>query len=122
MASLAAIESELGGIPADQKKSLLNAFKEIIKNGIRFGRPGTAEPTENLSGHFYTGTTSSVSGREFVVPHSLGRAPYLVIPVLDLQTVGSEIVGLQVTRAADGVNVYLASAETSVPICLYVEG
>lgn len=122
MATLAGIESELGGIPSDQRKSLINAFREIVKNGLRFGRPGDAEPTENFSGHFYSGTTSSVSGREFIVPHSLGRAPYLAIPVLDLQTVGAETVGLQVTRVADKLNVYLASADTDVPINLYVEG
>jgi hypothetical protein len=122
MATLAAIESELGGIPSDQRRSLLNAFKEIVKNGIRFGRPGDAEPTENFSGHFYAAETSSVSGREFIVPHSLGRAPYLAIPILDLQTVGSQSVALEVTRAADATNVYLSSASTSIPFGLYVEG
>lgn len=122
MASLAAIESILGGIPKEQKAAILEAFREVVKNGIRFGRPGDAEPGENVSAHFYSGTTSSNSGEEFTIAHSFGRAPYLGIPILDLQRVGSEIVPLQVTRAADMHRVYLASSEVDVPIVVLVEG
>lgn len=121
MASAAYIETLLGSVAGDVKKAMKDVFTYLLRN-VRFGRPGDAEPAENFSGHFYLGRTHAVSGTEFVIAHKLERAPYLAIPVLDLQTVGSETIPLQVTRAADSSFIYLASAEEDVPFVLYAEG
>lgn len=121
MASTSFVESLLGNLNADLRKAFKDVFTYVLKD-LRFGRAGDGMRAENFSGHFYQGMTSAVSGQEFVIPHQLERAPYLAIPALDLQRVGSEVVGLQVTRAADARNVYLASAEENVPFSLYLEG
>lgn len=123
MASLAVIQSQLGGIPAAMKTALIAAFGEVLKTGkIRFGRTGEAEACENMAGHFYEFTTASVANQEFVIAHKFGRPPYALLPALNLLTVNSTTPPLTVTRAADSAFVYLSSSETDVTGCAYIEG
>jgi hypothetical protein len=121
MANLVAIEAALGGLPSAQKVALMNAFREIIK-GMRFGRPVDGHPAENFAGGFYAAVTPSVAGEEFSIAHDFGIAPYLVVPVLDVRTVGLRTVPLAVSRVADARRVYLTSTVADAPVILFVEG
>lgn len=110
----------LGGLPPDIKKVLTEAFRYVLPNG-RFGPVSHQTKVENFQAYYVQGVTSSVAGTEFSIVHGLGRAPYLALPVIPLDLVDAQLVGLSVTRVADSQRVYLASASTNVTIALYVE-
>lgn len=120
MATSSVIETYSGGLDAAIKSALKKIFDYVLKN-VRFGRPGHQDSSENFSGSFVEGTTHAVANTEFSIEHGRDTAPYLAIPVLDLNTVGSRIPPLQVTQAADGRRIYLSSSETDVAISLYLE-
>src|SRR5512147_718687 len=114
--------SLMGGLPPDAKRVLTNIFDYLLKT-IRFGRPDHKTASVNLAGQFYQATTPAVANTEFTVPHYFaGTAPYLLIPVLPLDTVNAQLVPLTVTRAADTNRVYLSSSATSAAICFFLEG
>ena len=121
MASMGQIQSAVGSLPSDQKRALTNIFEYVLKNW-RFGRTSNQAPSENFQGSFVEGTTHQTTNTEFSIEHGRGSAPYLAIPVLNLQAVGSKVVDLTVTRAADTRRVYFKSTVTSAPITLYLEG
>lgn len=120
----------ISSIP-DQKiqVALKSVFRYFVSN-ILFGRAtgstqsqaSTSVRATNMGGGYISGTTSAVANREFAVPHNIGHAPYLLIPVLPLDQVNAAMVRLIVSRAADGSNVYLKSPDTSQPFFAYVEG
>ena len=121
MASMGAVQSAIGALPADLKRALTTIFEYVLKNW-RFGRPSDRAPSENFQGSFVEGTTHGTTNTEFSIEHGRGTAPYLAIPVRNLQAVGSKVVDLTVTRAADTRRVYFKSTVTSAPITLYLEG
>src|SRR5581483_198485 len=107
---------EAGRLDPNTKLAVSNMFEYVLKN-MRLGRPdGRAE---NFSATFLSGTTSSVSGCEVVLPHGMERTPYVAIPVLALQTVNCSRPVLTVTRVPDARNIYVSSTETDVPFCVY---
>lgn len=121
MARVGYVETIVGSLEAQTKKAIIAIFEYVLKN-LRWGRPGNQERAENLAGVFLTGTTHAVANTEFSIEHGLESAPYLLIPVLDLQTANSELVPLTVTQPADGRRIYLSSSETSAPFTVLVEG
>lgn len=114
------IIAQLGGLDPGTKKTLGDVFRYVLGN-LRIGRPANQTRTENTQLYYLTGTTASVANTEFSIPHGLGSAPYVLLPVLDLQAVNARVVPLTVTRAADAVRVYLSSSETNAPITVAVE-
>ncbi len=114
------VESLLGGLDRDTKRALKTVFEYVLRN-LRFGRPDHQVPSENFQAYFVEGRTAAVANEEFTIVHGLAQAPYLAVPVLDLQAVGASSVPLEVTRAADGVRIYLKSATVDAPITLLVE-
>ena len=114
------VESLLGGLPAEQKKVETEIFRYVLPNG-RFGPVSHQTKTENFNAVYVSSTTSSTANEEFSIVHGLGRAPYVVIPVLPLDVIGGAVVRLQVTRAADAMRVYLRSPDTNAVIALYLE-
>lgn len=123
MASLGTIESELNGVPSDIRTRLLNAFREVVKNGIRFGRPaaeGKAR-TENVAGAFVSGRTAENAGDEFSLEHGLNHAPYHFFQVTPLIE-NMQTVQLTVSRAPDARRVYFTSTDEDAPFCVFVEG
>lgn len=122
MATSSYIEQLTGGLDGKTKKALKLIFDYVLKGGLRFGRPDTATASENFTAAFYEATTDSVADTEFSIEHGFGRVPYMVIPVLPLDTPDARIVPLTVTQAADSKRIYLSSSETSAAIRLYVEG
>jgi hypothetical protein len=51
----------------------------------------------------------------------LGRVPYVLIPVLSLDSVNQTLPDLTVSRAADASRFYLKSSSTSAAIAVMVE-
>ncbi|MCR4340638.1 MAG: hypothetical protein NUW01_12225 [Gemmatimonadaceae bacterium] len=121
MADQGNIESMLSGLPDDQRRIFRAIFEYLIRD-IRFGRAVDGDPSKNFGGGFFSATTDATPGTEFTIPHSFGRTPYLLIPVLPLDTVNATLVPLTVTRAADSNRIYLSSTSASASIMLYVEG
>lgn len=121
MATSTLVESLLGALDSDVRKAFKQVFDYVLKN-LRLGRPGHQAPSENLQASFVEGRTALVANEEFSILHGRESAPYLAIPVLDVGTVGSSVVPLVVTRAADVSRIYLSSSETDAPFSLLVEG
>ena len=112
--------SLLNGLQSDVRRILVPAFEYVVDNW-RFGLRADQERAENAQGYRFDGTTNSTASDEFTIQHGLGAAPYLIIPILPLDSSGGQIVPLRVTRAADANRIYLASSSTSATISLYVE-
>lgn len=123
MADIGAIESEIKSLPVELRPTMLRIFRLFLKD-IRFGHPtgDQPDPMVNMAGGFFHGTTPATPGDQFTIAHGFGRVPYLAVPVLRLDSVGSSIVSLTVARAADDKRVYFTSTEASTPISLAIEG
>jgi hypothetical protein len=119
MANSGYVEATLGGLEDDVKQPVMAAFDYVLDNWT-IGPLEHGERATNLSAVWLTGTTSSVANQEFTIAHGLERTPTYVLPVAALGEVGSQVVPLTVSRAADGVRIYLASSSTSAPIALLV--
>lgn len=111
----------LGGVKAELKAAL-NAVFEYVLTNLRFGHATPGTRAENFQLYAVEGTTHDTADTEFSIAHGLGAAPYLLIPVLPLDTVNAEIVPLRVTRAADAQRIYLASSVEGAPIRVLLEG
>lgn len=122
MARAAYIEALLGSLEPPIRRSFRAVFDYLLTS-LRIGRVSTANVrAENMQWYVLTGTTPSTPNEEFSLPHSLGRAPYLLLPVLPLDAIGGEYVRLAVPRAADAHRVYLTSPEVDAPITVLIEG
>ena len=123
MADLGLIETEIKSLPAALQPTVLRIFRAFLKD-VRFGHPSGAvpDPTLNMAGGFFHATTPAVAGTTFSIAHGFGRVPYLALPVLRLDAVGSSIVPVTVAQAADGRRVYLTSTVAAAPITLVLEG
>lgn len=122
MADQGYIESMLTSLPDPEMQRMFKAIFKYLLKDIRFGRAEDGEPSTNLGGGFFATTTPAVANEEFSITHSFGHPPYLLIPVLPLNSVGATIVPLRVERAADSSRIYLSSSETEQPIVVYLEG
>ncbi len=120
MASIGFIESLLNVFPQDQRRALGESFREAIKL-FRIGSPEAGKSSENLAGGFLEVTTSTTAGQEVAVAHGLGVTPYLVMPVVPVQSSGVSMVPFTVTRSADASNIYVSSSLTARTFRLYVE-
>lgn len=121
MASASYIEALVGSLPTEHRRALKEVFTYVLGN-LRLGPPDDQARSENLQAYYYEATTPAVADTEFSILHGLGRAPYLVVPVLPLSVQGAQLVPLTVTRAADATRVYLSSSTTNAPITVLVEG
>lgn len=121
------MESEIKSLPSELRPVFQRIFTAILKD-LRFGHPDAdlmrtlRNPLENFGGGFLQATTPTTPNDAFSIPHSFGRAPYLLWPVLPLDTVNAAIVPLTVTRAADEKRIYLASSVAGANVIVAVEG
>ena len=111
--------ADLGGLPADVKKALTNLLTYLVPN-LRFGPIEHQTKAENFQAYMLLSTTAMSTG-EFSIVHGMGRAPYLVVPMLPLDQVGARVVPLEVTRVADAQRIYLKSTSTSAPFAILAE-
>ena len=119
MADIGSVEAEFGSLPPDHKRALVAAFRYVLRN-LSFGAVEHQKPATNFQAYYLTTTTASVANTEFSVAHGLGGAPHMLIPVLDVSAVGSQIVPLTVSRAADDKRIYLKSSSTSAALAVLV--
>lgn len=119
MASVGFVESLLGGVAADTKRVLLEAFRYVLPNG-RFGPVEHQTKSESFQAYMLLSTTATSTG-EFSILHGMGRAPYLVVPVIPLDQSGARLVPLEVSRVADSQRIYFKSTSTSAPFAVLAE-
>jgi hypothetical protein len=121
MAVPAFIESLLGGVEANLKRVLTEAFRYALPNG-RFGPVENQTKSESFQAYYMVSTTASDTG-EFSIVHGMGRVPYLAIPVLPVDSSGTVLPVLQTTRPADGQRLYFKAhaGSTGLPFALLVE-
>ena len=120
MADASYVKSLVGGLDASIRKAMDQAFTYVLGN-LKFGAVEHQTRAANFQAYWLTSTTSSNANEEFSVAHGLGYAPNVVFPVLALDQVGSQIVPLTVSRAADSNRIYLKSSSTSAAIALLVD-
>jgi hypothetical protein len=122
MSDFGNINTMLNGIADPSLKQIFVKVFEYLLKDIRFGRAVSGDPSKNFGGGFFLGTTHATANTEFSIQHTFGRIPYLLIPLLPLNTVNAEIVPLKVTKAADSQRIYLSSSTESAPFYVYIEG
>ena len=91
---------------------------------LRFGPVEHKQKAENMAGYTIVSTTASDTN-EFSIAHGLGRAPYRLMPSLDLNSSGMEMVQLRVSRPADASRIYLkatSSNSLNKVFSFYIEG
>ena len=121
MATSGYVSTFLNGLPADVRRALTQAFDYPL-TGLRLGRAIPSRRAENLQMYFLQATTPATANEEFTIEHQLGRAPYLLVQVLPLDSTGGQLIRLGVSRAADASRIYLTSPETEAPVTVLVEG
>ncbi len=121
MATPGFIEALFGGVEASLKRALKLAFGYVLDGNLRFGHAEHQTRAGNFGMFYMNSTTSDVADAEFSVTHGMGRTPYLLMPVMALDSTGAKIVRLKVSRAADSQRVYLSSPETNAPISFLLE-
>jgi len=117
MATKGFIDTQINNLPVNIRYPLKNAFYYMMDNW-RFGKDRRAE---NAQLYRVTSTTATTANTEFTVPHGIGMAPTQLLPILDLSKVGSQLVPLTVSRAADSQNVYLTSSSTGAVFTVLLE-
>lgn len=120
MANPAYVESLVGSLPPEHRLAWKRVMDYVLRN-LRFGPVAHQTRTENLQAYYVTATTPATAQQEFSIAHGLSRTPYVLIPVLGLDSVNQQIVPLTVARAADDQRIYLKSSSTSAAIALLVE-
>lgn len=118
MADIGSVEAELGSLPAEHKKSLVAAFRYVLNN-LSWTRQDRGR-AQNAQMYYTTGTTSSNANEEFSLAHGLGVVPSYIVPILPLDEVGSQIVPMTMSKAADNKRVYLKSSSTGASITVLV--
>jgi hypothetical protein len=121
VASLGGLEALIGSLPADTKR----VMQELLRAMVPFLRFGVVEhqmKAENFAGFTLVSTTASDTG-EFTVAHGMGRAPFRLMPSLDLNSSGMELVNVRVSRPADASRIYLKAiaGSTNKVFSLYLE-
>ena len=121
MAALGGLESLIGSLPTDTKRVFTEVLRALVPF-LRFG-PIDIAKCENFAGYNIVSTTASDTG-EFTVAHGLGRAPYRLMPQLNLNSSGMELPILRVSRPADASRIYLkaSAGSTNKVFSMYIEG
>lgn len=119
MADIGGVQAELAAFEGPQKTGLVNAFTYVLNN-LTFGAVEHQTRAKNFQTYYLTSTTPSVANTEFSIPHGLGSAPSMLLPVLSLSGIGAQVIPLQVSRAADDKRVYLKSSSTSAAFAVLV--
>ena len=74
MADIGYVESELGALPTDQKRSLVSAFRYVLSN-LTLGAPEHQKRATNFQLYYLSSTTASDANAEF----SIGKPGLLVV-------------------------------------------
>jgi hypothetical protein len=117
MATIGYIDILLNTLEPTVKGPIKSAFDYLLSNW----RLGDGVRAENAQWYKFESTTASVANTEFSIHHGLNQKPSKLIPILDLNTVGSQLVPLVASRAPDAQRVYLKSSSTSAVFTCLLE-
>lgn len=109
--------------------TLLNSLEPTVKKVLQLAfdyvqatfRLGTDNKATNANWYRQVVTTHATANTEFSIAHGMDGIPTTLIPVLDLNAVGSQMVTLTVSRAPDAKRVYLTSPSTAAVVTVYLE-
>ena len=110
----------LGGLPTEVKRAMTQFVDYVLPNA-KFGPVAHQAKSESFQGYHLLSTTPDTSNTEFSIQHGLGRTPYLIVPLLPVESSGMRTIRLYVTRPADGQRIYLSSDSTSTPFAVLAE-
>jgi hypothetical protein len=111
------VDQLLNTLPAEIRRPVSAALQYVQDNW----RLGDGSRASNAQWYKFTATTDPVANTEFAILHGQGQTPSKLIPVLDLTSIGSQLVPLAVTRQPDAQRVYLSSGSTSAFLTVYLE-
>jgi hypothetical protein len=114
------VETLIGRLPEQIRTPLKYAFEHVLDNG-QIGGVEHGKKAINFRWYRLDATTSTAANTEFTVAHGLGMAPYHLLPMVPLNSSGSQLVRLRVTRAADASRLYLSSPDTNAAFSILVE-
>lgn len=117
MAQKGYVDQLINALPSDLRYPLTQAFHYVMDSW----RLGTAAKAENAQLFRVSGITHGTANTEFSVKHGLDSVPTQIVPILDLSVVNSQLVPLQVSRAADLDRIYLKSSSTNAAFVVLVE-
>ena len=117
MAVYGNVDRILNALDANVRVPLAAAFEYIMRE-YSFG-DGTKADNFNL--FRISGTTHGTANTEFSVAHGMDHAPSKLIPFLQLDAVGGQLVPLKVSRASDARRIYLSSPSTGAAFVAYLE-
>ena len=115
MAALGQIESLLGALDDTVKRTFVQVFRALVPN-LQFGPVSHQTKSLNHQAYYLVSTTATSTGTEFSILHGLGRAPYLAMSVLPLDSTSVESLRLRVTRVADAQRIYLSSPDSTAAL------
>lgn len=122
MADQGYIDSLLNRLDAKVRQSMSLAFRHVVDGGIRIGGVDHQERARNLAWIRLDGQTSSTANAEFSIQHGLGQIPTAIVSqYVPLNSTGSQVVRLKVTRMADASRLYLSSPDTGASFSVLVE-
>jgi hypothetical protein len=114
------VEAQLNRLDQKTKSVLTQIFTHVLDTG-QIGGVSHQEKARNFKWIRLDSTTATVANEEFTIHHGLGQVPIHVLPFLPLDAVGTRMVRLTVTRAADASRIYLSSPDTSAPFSVLME-
>lgn len=117
MAAFGNVDRILNSLAAEIRVPLASAFEYVMRE-LSFGDNAKAE---NFSLYRIAGTTHATANTEFSITHGMDHAPSKLIPFLQLDATGGQIVPLKVSRISDSKRIYLTSPSTGASFVAYVE-
>lgn len=120
MADKGYVETLLNRLEDRTKVALTQVFTHVLDT-LQIGGISHQEKARNFKWIRLDSTTATVANEEFTILHGLGQIPLYVMPFAPLDAVGTRIVRLTVTRAADASRLYLSSPDTNAPFSILME-
>jgi hypothetical protein len=117
VAALGYLDTILNALDATIRVPIKSAF-EYVTRELALGDNTKAE---NFSWYRVTGTTHATANTEFSILHGMDHAPSKLIPVVQLDAAGGQLVPLTVSRVSDSKRVYLKSSSTGAAFIAFLE-
>lgn len=117
MAAFGNVDRILNALDASIRVPITAAFEYVMRE-LSLGDSAKAD---NFLLFRVSGTTSGTANAEFSIAHGMDHAPTKLIPFLQLDAAGGQIVALKVSRASDARRIYLTSPSTGAAFVAYLE-
>ena len=120
MASIGYVKSLLNQLDSKSRQVLGQVFDHVLET-MQIGGTEHQEKSANFRWIRLDSTTSSTANDEFTIQHGAGQIPLYVLPLVPLDSSGTWLPRLKVTRAADASRIYLSSPDTNAPFSILME-